>query len=546
MPKLDTFNSKHAKLSGSKDIRLTHIALCLFGIIITLYIWIIFKFGIVTSPWNKTNESKGKIPSKYFYVTQPSHIDNGFDSIRNVMSYGSDRNDTTGSSIQANSAYKHGDLNKSESDNLSDAVTAVVQCSTTKGNLTVDVRGHWAPVGSQQFLKLVTKGLFTDLPFFRVCPRYISQFGAKYGWHESVGGIFDDPSLWGKRDMNFGYLFFAGSGEHSRCSQMVVALCAKEGCRTTGLGRASWEVPVATIRRDGFDVLVNIERSGFPYPRLEMHGQHPNASGPNQARINREKDYLGNYYPYMEYWKECHIVAKDIEQNRPLYYDHHEELSVVELSNDRVLLPHNSRALDGPIYVQLLIVVNGDNDGGPNVNLAESVIIEVLPEWAPMGAQRFIDLVDSLFYDDARFFRVIKGFMAQFGIASTPERSTFWRQKPIPDDPVTGTNVRGTVSFAMAGPNTRTSQIFINYGDNSRLDREGFAPFGRVIEGMEVVDRLFHRYGEGGRGDGSDGKGPAQGRINRSGQQYLDKYFPKLSYIRFAKVMEGYTFHNIP
>ena len=131
-----------------------------------------------------------------------------------------------------------------------DAVTDIVVCSTSKGNLTIDVRSKWAPKGVDQFLKLVRLGHFNDLPFYRVCPRYITQFGRKYlapgtpdpleQNHISV--IKDDTSLWGLRDMDFGYLFFAGSGPNSRFDEMVVALCPMKGCIATGLGHADWEV----------------------------------------------------------------------------------------------------------------------------------------------------------------------------------------------------------------------------------------------------------------------------------------------------------------
>lgn len=132
--------------------------------------------------------------------------------------------------------------------------------------------------------------------------------------------------------------------------------------------------------------------------------------------------------------------------------------------------------------------------------------------------------------------------MAQFGIAALPSVGSYWRTRPIKDDPVIQSNSRGTISFATSGPNTRTSQLFINFVDNKYLDKEGFTPIGRVIEGMEdVVDQIYHHYGEGGGGDGTDGKGPNQGRINLEGKKYLDKIFPKLSYIKYATVLDNYV-----
>lgn len=127
--------------------------------------------------------------------------------------------------------------------------------------------------------------------------------------------------------------------------------------------------------------------------------------------------------------------------------------------------------------------------------------------------------------------------MAQTGISGDPAVRHTWRRKIIQDDPVAQSNKRGTVSFAMSGKNTRTTQIFFNTVDNKFLDKQGFAPFARIESGLEVIDGLYNKYGEGGRGDGSDGKGPSQGRINQEGNSYLDKVFPKLSYIVSAQVL---------
>jgi cyclophilin family peptidyl-prolyl cis-trans isomerase len=160
-------------------------------------------------------------------------------------------------------------------------------------------------------------------------------------------------------------------------------------------------------------------------------------------------------------------------------------------------------------------------------------VIEVQRDWAPLGADRFYNLVRSGYYDGVRFFRVISGFMAQFGIHGDPLVSAVWRDQQIPDDSVRQSNTRGMVSFATAGPNTRTTQLFINYGDNIRLDDTGFAPFGRVEEGMDVVDRLYAEYGEG----APRGRGPNQGRIQAEGNAYLKRDFPKLDFIRRATIL---------
>jgi peptidyl-prolyl cis-trans isomerase A (cyclophilin A) len=171
----------------------------------------------------------------------------------------------------------------------------------------------------------------------------------------------------------------------------------------------------------------------------------------------------------------------------------------------------------------------------------EEVIIEVNSTWAPLGATRFKELMEVKFFEGNRFFRVIKGFMVQFGINGNPETQEVWKKHStaIRDDPPLRSNERGTISFACSGPHTRQTQLFINIASkgNGYLDAQGFAPFGRVIWGMEVIDRIYQGYGEGGKGDGLDGKGPSQGRIQREGNKYLLKYFPKLSYIEDTKFM---------
>ena len=161
-------------------------------------------------------------------------------------------------------------------------------------------------------------------------------------------------------------------------------------------------------------------------------------------------------------------------------------------------------------------------------------VVEVHRDWAPHGADRFYTLVKNGFYDEARFFRVVSGFMVQFGIHGEPPVAAVWRRQAIKDDPVKESNRRGRVSFATSGPNTRTTQLFINYGDNSRLDRMGFSPFGQVIEGLDVVDQLYAGYGEG----APQGKGPSQARIQQEGNEYLTREFPKLDYVKKTVIVD--------
>jgi peptidyl-prolyl cis-trans isomerase A (cyclophilin A) len=160
-------------------------------------------------------------------------------------------------------------------------------------------------------------------------------------------------------------------------------------------------------------------------------------------------------------------------------------------------------------------------------------VVEVHRDWAPLGADRFYNLVKNGFFTNARFFRVISGFMVQFGINADPKVSAVWRDANINDDPVKQSNSRGMITFATRGANTRTTQMFINYADNNRLDGMGFAPFGQVVSGMNVVDALYSGYGEG----APRGAGPEQGRIQSEGNAYLTKEFPKLDYIKSATIV---------
>jgi peptidyl-prolyl cis-trans isomerase A (cyclophilin A) len=159
-------------------------------------------------------------------------------------------------------------------------------------------------------------------------------------------------------------------------------------------------------------------------------------------------------------------------------------------------------------------------------------VVEVTRDLAPLGADRFYNLVKNGFYDGTRFFRVIPGFMVQFGIHGDPAVSAVWRNARINDDPVKGTNSPMTITFATGGPNTRTTQVFINFGNNAGLDKQGFAPFGRVIEGQDVVKKIYAEYGEG----APRGKGPDQGRLQMEGNAYLAKDYPKMDYIKSATI----------
>jgi peptidyl-prolyl cis-trans isomerase A (cyclophilin A) len=159
--------------------------------------------------------------------------------------------------------------------------------------------------------------------------------------------------------------------------------------------------------------------------------------------------------------------------------------------------------------------------------------VEATRSLAPNGADRFYNLVRSGYFKDVAFFRVIPGFMCQFGIHGDPAVAATWQGANISDDPVKGSNTRGMITFATAGPNTRTTQLFINFGDNANLDAMGFSPFGKVVSGMDVVDKINGEYGEGAPG----GAGPNQGRIQAEGNAYLKHDFPNLDYIKSATLV---------
>jgi len=157
---------------------------------------------------------------------------------------------------------------------------------------------------------------------------------------------------------------------------------------------------------------------------------------------------------------------------------------------------------------------------------AGTFVVEVHRAWAPFGADRFYNIVKNGFFDNTRFFRVLPNFMVQFGLNGDPAVQAVWRSANLKDDPAKESNKKGYITFATAGPNTRTTQVFINYKDNGFLDGQGFAPFGQVTSGMDVVEKINSQYAEN----------PNQGRIQMEGNAYLTKEFPKLDFIKKATI----------
>jgi peptidyl-prolyl cis-trans isomerase A (cyclophilin A) len=160
-------------------------------------------------------------------------------------------------------------------------------------------------------------------------------------------------------------------------------------------------------------------------------------------------------------------------------------------------------------------------------------VIEMIRKWSPIGADRFYNLVVNDYFTDVRFFRVAPGFVVQFGLHGDPEVNKVWRRATIKDEPVIGSNVKGAITYAKGGPNSRTTQVYINLRDNTKLDGMGFSPFGHVIEGMDVVERLYGGYGD----SPPRGNGPNQGRVVTEGNEYLNRAFPELDFIKKATVL---------
>jgi peptidyl-prolyl cis-trans isomerase A (cyclophilin A) len=163
------------------------------------------------------------------------------------------------------------------------------------------------------------------------------------------------------------------------------------------------------------------------------------------------------------------------------------------------------------------------------------VIVETVREWAPRGADRFFELVNEGFYDGSRFYRVLRGFAAQFGISKDPKQNELWRQLLLPDDPVKQSNRRGYLAFATRGPSTRATQVFVNLKNNSNLDSKGFAPFARVVEGLDNVDKLYAGYGEVMTLGGS---GPDPAKLEVMGDEYAQRSFPRLDMINSARIID--------
>ena len=351
------------------------------------------------------------------------------------------------------------------------------------------VKPSWAPLGAKRFLELVDGGFYDKAGLFRVVPDFLVQFGIpRSKQHRSMCAdpshtIRDDPDI--GQTFSKGMMSFAGSGPDSRSCQIFITLGDH-----TGLGKADWERPFGYVTKETMDI---VDQFNAQYGDMPPWG-----NGPESGQIATQGNaYLKKNFPRLDYVQNCR---------------REEEAGFTAPPNLSGSIMGDGKR---PRVTFSVMKLNG---GGSGV-----FTLEVVPEWAPLGAKRFLDLIEDGFYANNYFFRVVSGFVVQFGISGNSKMNRKWDKK-IQDDKVVASNTRGMVSFASAGPGTRTTQLFINLGNNARLDSMGFSPFARVVAGMDVVDEIFKGYGEK----------PDQGAIKFKGNAYLRKSFPKLSFIHHA------------
>lgn len=346
------------------------------------------------------------------------------------------------------------------------------QCETTKGRIEIELHPEWSPKGAKRFEELVAGGFFVDVPLFRCVKNFLCQFGYKeLRPHEHHWSNIEDdvPNETTPRTFKQGYISFAGGGQNTRSSHLFVTL----GKHVSSLGREVWETPIGYVTEQSFNEVVS--RWETKYGDMPMFGGHSPDPGKMSQRGGAQ--YVKNDFPDLDYILSCSKTT------------------------------HDEPATNSVVRFDL------EPDLGP-------VVIEFFPKWAPKGYKRMMELIRANWFDQARFFRVVPGFVVQFGMPANAHRAHEFGK--ITDDPVLESNTRGTISFATSGPNTRSFQLFINLGDNSGLNGQGFAPIGRVISGMEYVDRINSEYREQ----------PQQPMITARGNEYLIQQFPRLSYIK--------------
>lgn len=373
---------------------------------------------------------------------------------------------------------------------------------TTKGKFIVAIDRSLSPLGADRLYNLVQLGYFEHAAFFRAIGGFMVQFGIHGApavskvWRDAK--IADEPV---KASNTRGMLTYAMAGPNTRTTQLFINY--GNNARLDGMGFA----PLGEVV-EGMEIVDSL---------YQGYGEGaPRGAGPSQGRMQAEGNrYLLESFPKLDY-----IVEAWVEGN----VEHPADIARAEgkTHSPELLDLEQAKATAPETYAVRFETTQGDFE------------VEVERAWAPNGADRLYNLVQLGYFDDVAFFRVIPRFMAQFGIHGHKEVNDVWREARIPDDPVTQSNTRGMVSFATAGPNSRTTQLFINFKNNANLDGMGFAPLGKVDdEGMKVVDALFQGYGEG----APRGRGPNQGLMQMHGNAYLKDKFPKLDYIKRARIV---------
>jgi len=392
-----------------------------------------------------------------------------------------------------------------------------VKVETTKGVAYLDVYRDWSPNGADRFYHLVKTGFYTDIAVYRVIDGFIAQFGLHGNpevarrWKRAV---FADDEI--KVSNSRGFVSFASSGPNSRTTQLFVNLKTN---RHLDKGDG---IPIGRFDNQSMAVIDRLYAG---------YGKQGRAT-PNYQRLERDGNrYLRQGFPQLDYIRRISLVspsaagatasltASGTAGTPP------QRLEAQSRKAKRVSLLDGDQAeqLSAPQTFRVLVETTQG-----------SFIVNLYRDWAPIGVNRFYNLVKLGFFQDVAFFRVIPNFMAQFGISGSTHISEAWSQSTIQDDAVMKTNARGTLTFATAGPQSRTTQLFINFKDNPFLDQQGFAPIGFIdANDMKVVDRLFSGYGE----STPRGQGPSQASIKAQGNTYLRDSFPKLDYIKRAYVL---------
>ncbi len=387
-----------------------------------------------------------------------------------------------------------------------------VRLETTQGPADIRVTRAWAPQGADRFFNLVKAGYYTDVAFFRVIEGFMAQVGISgnpavtKAWRGT--DIKDDKVA---RSNTRGMVSFASRGPNTRTTQFFINFGNNN--RLDGMGFSPFGFIDAKSMKV-IDALYNGYGEGAPRGR-----------GPSQARLTAEgNSYLRSDFKQLDYIKSATVVAVSSASTTPAGSSVAAKTDSKKATIAPLKTPTADAATQAPAQFSVILkTTKGD------------IQIDLTRSWAPNGVDRFHQLVKAGYYTDVAFFRVIKGFMAQTGLHGDPAVTAAWRQKPIKDDPVKKSNRRGMVTFATAGPNTRTTQFFINFADrNAFLDRQGFSPIGQVAaRSMSVVDALNSEYGEG----APRGRGPNQSTLNSQGNAYLKREFPRLDYIKSASII---------